>query len=104
MGYKLVITRRAEELLDGLVNDLLFDLGNEPAAARLLGGVEDIYSRLEQNPLQFPASRDRYLSHKDYREVLVPGMGYRLVFCVRERTVIVLGIFHQLENFQGRVM
>ena len=56
MGYRLLITRRAEDLLDNLVGYLLLELGNKPAAVRLLDGVEKIYCRLEQNPFQFPVA------------------------------------------------
>lgn len=104
MGYRLMITGRAEELLDSLTCYLLFELGNEPAAVRLTDGVEEIYGRLEQNPLQFPVSCDGYLAKKGYREALVPGMRYRVVFTVSEETVTVLGIFHQSEIFRGRLM
>lgn len=104
MEYRLMITRRAEDLLDNLVGYLLLELGNEPAAVRLLDGMERIYCRLEQNPFQFPASSDRYLSGKGYREALVPGMGYRVIFCVTGESVTVLGIFHQLESLRGRVL
>ena len=103
MGYRLLITRRAEDLLDNLVGYLLLELGNKPAAVRLLDGVEKIYCRLEQNPFQFPVSYDRYLSGKGYREALVPGIVYRVIFRVTGESVAVLGIFHQLESFRGRV-
>lgn len=46
MEYKLIITERAEELLDGLVHHLLYQLKNEQAAKHLLDEIEKIYNRL----------------------------------------------------------
>lgn len=104
MGYKLIVTERTEELLDSLVSYLLLELGNEPAAVRLLDGMERIYSRLEQNPLQFPVSCDGYLAGKGYRMAVMPEMSYMVIFRVSGQTVVVLGIFHQLENVRERLL
>lgn len=54
MNYKLIITERAEELLDNLVCYLLYQIKNEQAARHLLDSAEQVYSRLEENPFQFP--------------------------------------------------
>ena len=103
MAYRLNITEHAEELLDDIVYHLLFRLKNEQAARHLLDNIDCIYERLEENPFQFPASRDKYLATRDYREAIVPQMDYVIVFDVREGTVNVVGIFHQLENYQRKL-
>ena len=103
MAYRLNITEHAEELLDDIVYHLLFRLKNEQAARHLPDNIDCIYERLEENPFQFPASRDKYLAKGDYREAIVPQMDYVIVFDVREGTVNVVGIFHQLENYQRKL-
>ena len=103
MDYKLVISEHADELLDNLVYYLLFRLKNEQAAKHLLDGIDGIYDRLEINPFQFPLSRDVYLASKGYHEAVVPQMDYIVIFDVREETVNVVGIFHQLENYQSKL-
>ena len=45
----------------------------------------------------------RYLSMKGYRIAIIPKTKYILVFDIREDTVFVLGIFHQLENYWIKV-
>lgn len=50
MTYKLIITKRADELLDNIVHHLLYRLKNEQAAIHLLNGIENVYNRLEENP------------------------------------------------------
>lgn len=74
MAYKLIVTEHADELLDNLVYHLLYRLKSEQAARHLLDGIENVYERLEENPLQFLPSRDTYLASKGYREAIVPQM------------------------------
>ena len=103
MDYKLVISEHADELLDNLVYYLLYRLKSEQAARHLLDGIDGIYDRLETNPFQFPLSRDVYLANKGYHEAVVPQMDYIIIFDVREDTVNVVGVFHQLENYQNKL-
>lgn len=103
MGYRLIITDRAEELLDGLVNYLLYKLKNQQAAIHLLDNIERIYDRLEENPFQFPLSMDTYLLHKGYREAVLPDMNYVLIFKIEGNNVYVLGVFHQLEQYRKKL-
>lgn len=102
MAYKLIITEHADELLDNLIYHLLYRLKNEQAARHLLDGIENVYKRLEENPLQFPSCRDMYLAGKGHHEALVPQMDYLVVFCVKSDIVSVVGVFHQLENYQRK--
>lgn len=103
MAYKLIITRHADELLDNLVYHLLCRLKSEQAARHLLDGMESVYKRLEENPLQFPLSKDKYLAGKGYHEAIVPQMDYVVVFNIKANGVNVVGVFHQLENYQKKI-
>lgn len=103
MAYRLVITEHADELLDKLVSYLLFRLKNEQATKHLLDGIDHVYDRLESNPEQFPLSRDTFLAKKGYHEAVVPQMDYVIVFDIKSDTVNVVGIFHQLENYQSKI-
>lgn len=103
MAYKLVISEYADELLNNLIYYLIYRLKNEQAARHLLDGIDVIYDRLETNPFQFPLSRDGYLANKGYREAVVPQIDYVVIFDIREKNVNVVGIFHQLENYQSKL-
>ena len=103
MGYKLVISEYADELLNNLIYYLIYRLKNEQAAKHLLDGIDSIYDRLETNPFQFPLSRDAYLANKGYHEAVVPQMDYVVIFDVRVEVVNVVGVFHQLENYQSKL-
>ena len=75
MAYKLTITEYADELLDNLMYHLLYQLKNEQAARHLLDGIESVYERLEDI----------------------------IVFSMKADIVNVMGIFHQLENYQRKM-
>jgi len=103
MGYRLIITDRAEELLAGLVDYLLYKIKSQQAALHLVDNIEKLYDRLEENPLQFPLSKDAYLLHKGYREAVLPDMNYILIFKIEDTNVYVLGVFHQLEQYKRKL-
>ena len=48
MGYKLVISEYADELLDNLIYYLIYRLKNEQAAKHLLVGIDSIYEGWKQ--------------------------------------------------------
>lgn len=103
MAYKLNVTEHADEMLGNLVYYLMYRLKNKQAAERLLDKIDSIYDRLEENPFQFPESRDTYLAKRGYRETVVPQMGYIIVFAVRVNVVNIVGIFHQMENYERKL-
>ena len=103
MDYKLVISEYANELFNNLIYYLIYRIKNEQAAKHLLDGIDSIYDRLEINPFQSPVSRDRYLANRGYHEAVVPQMDYVVIFDVREAVINVVGVFHQLENYQSRL-
>lgn len=103
MAYKLIITEHAVELLDKLVYHLLYHLRNEQVAKHLLDEIDRIYDRLEDNPYQFPESKDTYLKKKGYREAIVTQMNYTVIFSINADYVDVVGVFHQLEEYRNKV-
>lgn len=103
MAYNLIVTKQAENLLNNLIYQLANRFNNKNAATRLFNEIECINNRLIDNPYQFPMIRDRYLSMKGYRVAMIPKTKYILVFNIREDTVFVVGIFHQLENYWMKV-
>lgn len=103
MHYKVIITERAEELLDKLVNYLLLNIKSRQAAVHLLDSIQKLYGCLEDNPFQFPISKDIYLSNKGYREAVLVDMKYLVIYKVEEDIVYILGVFHELEQYQNKL-
>ena len=103
MAYNLVITDRADELIDNLVSYLMNKLKNTDAALHFLDELDAVYDRLAENPFQYPESRDTYLLRRGYREALLQGMSYRVVFRIDQHTVFIVGVYHDLENYGDKV-
>lgn len=103
MAYNLIITERAGEQLDNVLNYLVNQLKSMQAAKHLLSQVEVVYDTLEDNPFLYPVSRDPFLKSRDYREAIAPKMNYKIVFEIEDDEVTILGIFHQLENYPRKV-
>lgn len=103
MTYKLIVTEHADELLDNILHYLIYQLKNKQAAVHLLDEIQNIYDRLEKNPLQFPFSKDTYLANREYHEAVVGQMNYIIVFSIRANVVNIVGVFHHLENYQKKL-
>ena len=103
MTYNLIITERANELLDKLVIYLLYQLKNEKAASHLLSSISKIYDRVAENPFQFPQCRDSVLKRKEYREAVIPDMNYLVIYRVHKHDIYILGVFHFLENYNQKL-
>ena len=101
MIYKVIFTERAEKMLDSIVNYLLTALENIQAANHFLSEINNIIHRLEDNPYQFPVCKDAFLFKKGYREAIMNKMNYILIFKIENEFVYILGIFHQLENYNA---
>lgn len=99
MGYKLIITEAAEIQFDNLIYYLMYEFQNESAASNLLNQIQQIYSRLESNPYQFPICDNPFLIRNEYREAILTSMDYIIIFRIETECVYVVGIFHQLENY-----
>ena len=103
MTYNLIITERADELLDKLVFYLVHQLKNDQAASHLLDSISKIYDRVAENPFQFPECRDLLLKRKEYREAVIPNMNYLVIYKIDKDEVYILGIFHTLENYNQKL-
>lgn len=105
MAYKLIITERAEALLDNILYHIIYRLKNEQAAMHLLDSMERIYCRLESNPFQFAECRDIYLIKRGYREAVLPDMDFVVIYSVdqEEALVSILGVFQEREDFGNKL-
>ena len=99
MAYDLIIAEHAEKQIDELAGYLVADLRNPEAAKHFLDELEDVYKRLEENPLQIHLSRDNFLKRSGYREALFGTMRYRVIFRIDGTVVYIVGVFHTLERY-----
>ena len=103
MTYRLIITKRAEKLVDKLAYYLLNNIKNKQAASHFIDSMQGIYKRLKENPYQFPVCEDEYLAYKEYRKAILIDMNYVVIYKVIETKVYILGVFHELEQYENKL-
>lgn len=105
MGYSLIITEKAEELLDNILYYIVNHLKNPQAAENLMEEIEHVYGNLESNPKMYGFSEDLFLKSKGYRKAVVPHYDYVIIFRMEEESkrVYIIGIFHDLELFKNKL-
>lgn len=103
MDYELIISDRADELIDRLTSYLLNNLKNREAASHFLEELDAIYDRLIDNPYQFAGSPDRFLLLRGYREALFETMQYKVLYRIEDCRVLIVGVFHTLEDYRRKI-
>lgn len=105
MEYSLIITERAEELLDNILYYIIKQLKNPQAAGNLMNEIEHIYNNLECNQKMYTYSEDAFLKSKGYRKAVVPHYDYIIIFYIDEETksVYIVGVFHDLELYTDKL-
>ena len=103
MTYKLIVTKEMHRLLDKNINYLIYKLKSKQSAKHLLDSVENIYSKIIDNPRIYRESEDLVLKSLHYHEAKIPDMNYVIIYRILDDTVVVLGIFHCLEDYSNKI-
>ena len=103
MAYRLVISRRADEQLDSIIEYVAVRLNNPTAAAAILSDVEAIYCTLREMPESMALCEDPYLASKEYHKAILRKHNYVVLFKICEYEVRIAGIFHTLEDYTKEV-
>lgn len=103
MAYNIITTDEMDLLLDKCVGYLLGKFKSQQAARHLLNGVSEIYDNLEDNPNLYRLSDDPFMKALDYHEAKVTEMDYVIIYKTVGANVYILGIFHTLENYEGKM-
>lgn len=103
MAYKLIITEKAENDLDGILAYIIQELCNETAVVALLEEIEKRYEMLEIHPHMYPMCRQLLLNTSGYRKLIVNG--YILIIRINEemRTVYIERVFSRLEDYAEKL-
>ncbi len=99
MTYKLIITQQANIHIDNIINYLVNNLANKPAAQKFIKELSALYDRLSNNPYQFQKCENILLDKKNYYKAQLSTMKYNIIFKIQDTSVFILGIFHNLENY-----
>ncbi len=105
MQYKLIITERAEELLDNIIHYIINKLKNPQAAGNLLTEIERVYINLKCNPEMYSYSEDLFMKSRDYRKAVISHYNYVMIFRIDEEmnSIYIMGYFHNMELYINKL-
>lgn len=97
MAYSVHFAAEALADQESIVHYLAVTLINHEAAKHFIGELEEIASLLEEMPGAFPFSSEPRLRTLGYQKALF--MNYVLLFRTEGKTVYIVRIFHQSQNY-----
>lgn len=103
MVYKLLVTKKAEQDADCILDYIMNELGNPAAAVKLLNDIEQRYERLEEQPRMYAECTQPLLRSMHYRKCVISG--YVMIYRVDEgkKTVYVERFFSDLEDYAEKL-
>ena len=104
MAYKIIVTADAEADLDAFVRYLLFEKKNEQAASNLIDDFEATKATLENVAVSLRLCENPYLNELGYRRINFMSHRYFMLYRVDKDTVCIDNIFHELQDFENRMM
>lgn len=104
MDYKVIITEDAELDMDNFVSYLLFEKKNEQAATSLIEDFEAAIITLTHAAESFKVCENQHLMELGYRRINFKSHRYFMLYRVEEDKVYVDNVFHELQDFENKMM
>lgn len=104
MDYRVEITEDALEDLDNILYYILFVLKNEQAAQNVLDDFALTQDRLSRIAGTIGLCENPHLRERGYRRLEFQKHNYFIMYRLEEGTAIVDAIFHDLEDFENRML
>lgn len=104
MDYKIIITEDVEEDLDRFVRYLLLEKKNEQAAGNLLDDFEATISSLSRAAGSLNLCGNNHLKELGYRRINFLAHRYFLLYRIEGNTVFVDKIFHELQDYEKKMV
>lgn len=105
MNYNLIITKRAQALLDHILYYIMNQSKDPETAKMLMNELSHVYDNLEYNPKMYTYAKDTYLKSRGYRKVVVLQYDYVIIFRIEEesKSVYIAGFFYNLESYKNKL-
>ena len=100
MGYKVLVTKSAEQDLDDIVSYMVNDLSAPKAASDFLDAVSGCYAYLRQTPGMFALCKSPNLSARQYRKAVIKNYILIYRFDEIEKTVFILRFFYGGRDYE----
>ena len=104
MDYKVVVTTDAEEDLERYIRYLLVVKRNEQAAKNVLDDFEATVKSLESVAGSLKHCENPRLRNLGYRRINFLSHRYFMMYRIVENTVFVDNIFHELQDYENKMI
>ena len=104
MDYKIVMTSDAEADLDAFIKYLLLEKKNEQAASNLLNDFEITKNTLSKVAGMLKLCDNPRLKVLGYRRINFQSHNYFMLYRIDKETVIIDKIFHELQDYEGKMV
>lgn len=104
MGYKVIVTEDAELDMDCFVHYLLFEKENEQAASNLIDDFEAAITVLKHSAESLKVCENQHLKKLGYRRINFKSHRYFMLYRVEKDKVYVDNIFHELQDYENRMI
>lgn len=104
MDYRIIVTVDAEEDFDGFVRYLLLEKKSEQAASSLIDDFETTKASLENIAESVQLCENKTLNKLGYRRINFMSHRYFMLYRVDKKTVFIDNIFHELQDYENRMM
>ena len=104
MDYKVVVTAEAEEDLNQFIQYLLFAKKNQQAAKNVLDDFEDTIKKLKYVADSLKVCDNPRLQSLGYRRINFQQHRYFMLYRIENDVVYVDDIFHELQDYENRMI
>lgn len=104
MRYKVVLTSDAEEDLNQFIRYLLYEKKNEQAAANVPDDFEVTKQSLSRVAGSLKPCEHPKLKALGYRKIHFLSHRYFMLYRIEGQLAIVDGIFHELQDFENKII
>mgnify|MGYP001029432158 CR=1 FL=1 len=104
MDYKVIITEDAEVDMDNFVHYLLSEKKNEQAASNLIDDFEAAIITLTHAAESLKMCENQCLKDLGYRRFNFKSHRYFMLYRVEDGTVYVDNVFHELQDYENKMI
>ncbi|MCD7738219.1 MAG: type II toxin-antitoxin system RelE/ParE family toxin [Lachnospiraceae bacterium] len=104
MDYNVIVTEDAENDLDRYIQYLLFEKRNEQAAGSLLDDFEETVRILSGVAESLRPCENPRLRKMGYKRINFQRHRYFMLFRVEENVAIVDALFHELQDYESKML
>ncbi len=97
--YNLIITKPAEEDLNGILDYIGLELASPQAAENIIAKIETAIEQICNFPLACPLVKDAYLRLRGYRMSVVGN--YRIFYKFEEDLVAIMRVIYGKRNYEN---